>query len=69
MRSGWRELASIVAIKIWGVASDKNTATFNGHHGSVTSVAFSQDGKTVASGSRDKTVNLCDVKPGKNAFK
>src|SRR5262249_44975747 len=39
--------------------------TFKGHEESVTSVAFSPDGKTVASGGYDKVIRLCEEATGK----
>ena len=43
----------------------KLRATRKGHTNTVLSVAFSPDGKTLASGSYDKTIKLWDVQPGK----
>src|SRR5262245_11098 len=48
-----------------GLVEDKQTLTLHGHTHYVTSVAFSPDGKMLASGSRDKTIKLWDVTLGK----
>lgn len=47
-------------VRVWNVESHREAATLIGHHGGVTSVAFSPDGK-LASGSRDRTVLLWDL--------
>ena len=39
--------------------------TLKGHTDWITSVAFNPDGKTLASASRDETINLWDVQKGK----
>ena len=48
-----------------GRGDGKAQATLMGHMGVVSSVAFSPDGKTLASGSSDKTIKLWDVATGK----
>jgi WD40 repeat protein len=45
------------------VAGGKEKSTLRGHTGPVWSVAFSPDGKTLASGSQDGAIKLWDV-PG-----
>lgn len=48
------------------VAPPTRLNTLRGHTGEVLSVAFSPDGKTLASGSVDRTIKLWDVRTGKN---
>ena len=61
--SWWREGLEKVSIRIWEVATGKNIHTFWGHTTDVQDLAFSPDGKLLASGSYDGTILLWDMKP------
>ena len=56
----------IAHIFLWDIASNSLKNTLIGHTGGVYDIAFSPDGKTLASGSFDKTVCLWDVATGKH---
>ncbi len=49
-----------VEIKIWNLETGSELTTFTGHTQDITTLAFSHDGKTLASGSGDGTVLLWD---------
>jgi WD40 repeat protein/serine/threonine protein kinase len=51
-------------IKLWDVASHREVRSLRGHVSSIYALAFSPDGKTLASGSTDQTVKLWDTASG-----
>ena len=50
---------------VWDVATGKERATFARHTSAVTSLAFSPDGKTLATGSLDWTAKVWDLASGR----
>ena len=55
--------------RLWDATSGKLLRQFAGHTGDVLSVAFSPDGKQVATGARDATARLWDVATGKELLR
>jgi WD40 repeat protein len=52
------------SIRLLDVVNKKIIATLSGHHGKILDLAFSSNGKLLASASADKTVRLWHVKTG-----
>lgn len=52
-------------VELWDLHINKLKATFEGHTGSVASVAFSPDGKVIASGDHEGVIWLWDILLGK----
>jgi WD40 repeat protein len=52
-------------IRVWDLASGMLLLSLRGHLDAITSIAFSLDGRTLASGRADRTVRLWDLSTGK----
>ncbi|HKQ08474.1 MAG TPA: TIR domain-containing protein [Blastocatellia bacterium] len=51
-------------IDLWDIKSGKKKATLKGHTQNIYAMAFSPDGKTLASGSADQTIKIWDLNTG-----
>ncbi|MFE1206255.1 trypsin-like peptidase domain-containing protein [Streptomyces sp. NPDC058762] len=53
-------------VQLWDVVKRRRLATLTGHTGQVTSLAFSPDGDTLATGASDATTRLWDARTGRS---
>jgi WD40 repeat protein len=60
----WAPTLLLGLLPAWAVAQEKQTDAFKGHDDRVWCLAFSRDGKMLASGSADTTIKLWDAATG-----
>ena len=53
-----------VDVDLFDTETFERTTTLRGHVGEIPTIAFSHDGRTIATGSRDKSIRLWNVKSG-----
>jgi hypothetical protein len=62
LRGSWKTL------KVWDLATGQAILTLNGHTDTVTSAAFSPDGRDIVSASYDRTAKVWDLAKGQEVF-
>lgn len=55
------KVEAIALVRLWDVATGQEIATIKGHGRAVTKVAFSRDGKLLATSSNENTITIWDV--------